>query len=79
MADNRNPISIQLIEKGIYKISIKLDNWEMSRQVTESALKDLVEEINKNFYELMGISPVYIEILIFYNHLIYLHLGCNWS
>jgi len=46
MADNINPISIKLIEKGIYKISIKLDNWEMSRQVTENALKGLIEEIN---------------------------------
>lgn len=46
MADYKNPISIQLIEKGKYKISIKLDNWEMSREVTDKALKQLLEEIN---------------------------------
>ncbi|WP_163713758.1 DUF559 domain-containing protein [Mangrovibacterium lignilyticum] len=46
MADNRNPVSIQLIKKGTYKLSIKLDNWEMSREITENALKGLLEEIN---------------------------------
>lgn len=46
MAENRNPISIKLVEKGVYKISIKLDNWEMSKHITENALKGLLEEIN---------------------------------
>lgn len=47
MVENRNPISVNLLERGKYKISIKLDNWEVSKTISEKALNDLIEEINK--------------------------------
>ncbi|KAF0203407.1 MAG: hypothetical protein FD170_1126 [Bacteroidetes bacterium] len=46
MAEKRNPIKIELINKDEYKLTIKLDNWELSRNVSETALKELQEEIN---------------------------------
>ncbi len=46
MTSNTNPISINLIEKGKYKLSIKLDNWEVSKVVSDKALSNLLEEIN---------------------------------
>jgi hypothetical protein len=46
MVENRNPISIKLVEHDRYKISIKLDSWEVSKMVSEKSLKDLVKEIN---------------------------------
>lgn len=46
MFERKNPIKIELIEKDQYKVSIKLDNWELNQIVSESALKDLQEEIN---------------------------------
>jgi len=46
MINNRNPISIKLVEKGSYKISISLDNWEVSKIVSDIALNDLLNEIN---------------------------------
>lgn len=46
MSDRRNPIKIELIEKDEFKISIKLDNWILSRNVSESALKELQDEIS---------------------------------
>ncbi len=45
MADNENPIKIELIKKDEYKVSIKLDNWEFSKIVSEKALNDLTEQI----------------------------------
>lgn len=46
MAEKRNPIKIELINKDEFKLTIKLDNWELSRIVSETALKELHEEIN---------------------------------
>lgn len=46
MIEHKNPISIKLLEKGQYKISLKLDNWEVSKIVSEKVLNDLLLEIN---------------------------------
>jgi hypothetical protein len=47
MINNTNPISIDLIEKGKYKISFNLDSWEVSKIVSDNALNNLIDEINK--------------------------------
>lgn len=46
MSERKNPIKIELVNKDEFKITIKLDNWELSKLVTESALKELQKEIN---------------------------------
>ena len=38
MTDKKNPIKIELIGKDEFKLTLKLDNWELSKIVTESAL-----------------------------------------
>lgn len=43
---NKNPISVKLVEKGKYKLSIDIDNWEVSKVVSENAINDLLTEIN---------------------------------
>lgn len=58
MAERKNPISIRLIEKGVYKLSMTLDNWEISKHITDSALNDLANEIN-NANGLSKISEVF--------------------
>ncbi|WP_066633138.1 endonuclease domain-containing protein [Labilibacter marinus] len=46
MATNNNPVKIELVKKDEYKISIKLDNWEVSKIVSEKALTDITNQIN---------------------------------
>lgn len=46
MIDHKNPIGITLVNKNEYKISIKLDNWELTRIISDAAVKELQEEIN---------------------------------
>lgn len=46
MTDKKNPIKIELIGKDEFKLTLKLDNWELSKIVTESALTELQNEIN---------------------------------
>ncbi|HNW76071.1 MAG TPA: DUF559 domain-containing protein [Bacteroidales bacterium] len=41
-----NPIQIELIKDHKYKLTIKLDNWELTRIVTETTLNELQNEIN---------------------------------
>lgn len=47
MATTINPIKIELEEKGEYKLSFKLDKWEVSQLVTESALEDIKKQIDQ--------------------------------
>lgn len=46
MAEQKNPIKIELLNKDEYKISFNLDNWQISKIVTEKALEELQEQIN---------------------------------
>ncbi|MDX8337868.1 DUF559 domain-containing protein [Draconibacterium sp. IB214405] len=46
MIINRTPIHVEHVKKGEYKISLKLDNWEISKLVNENALNELVDQIN---------------------------------
>jgi very-short-patch-repair endonuclease len=46
MISNNNPISIELIASKTYKISIKLDNWEVSKIVSDKAIDALLSSIN---------------------------------
>lgn len=42
-----NPFNIKLIEKDSFEISLEMGDWKVSKLVTERALKNLQEEINK--------------------------------
>ena len=46
LTKGKNPIRIELIGKDEFKLTLKLDSWELSKIVSESALIDLQEQIN---------------------------------
>lgn len=54
MAERKNPIKIELINKDEYRISISIENWQLSKLVSQNALKELQEHIN----EVTGLSKI---------------------
>ncbi len=44
---NQNPIEIKLVEKNNYEISIEINSWKLSQNISETALKQLQEQINE--------------------------------
>ena len=46
MIHGKTPIKVELVKKDIYKIILKLDNWEVSAQVNEKALTELKQQID---------------------------------
>lgn len=46
MVSKTNPISIDLGKRNEYNISIKLENWNLAQTISESALKDLRDQID---------------------------------
>lgn len=45
MIHSKSPIRIELVKKDVYRISLKLDTWEVSTQVNEKALKELKHQV----------------------------------
>jgi hypothetical protein len=46
MIYNKIPINVELVKKDEYKISFSIDNWEVSKNVSEKALNELREQID---------------------------------
>jgi len=46
MTSRNNPIKVELVNKGEFRISLKFNDWELSQIVSESVLKEIQEQIN---------------------------------
>ncbi len=45
MAENRNPIQVELIAKDEYEVSITINGWKVSKRINSRALKELKQRI----------------------------------
>lgn len=54
MVEKKNPVNIELVGKDEFRLTMKLDNWDISKRISEKALMELQELIN----EVTGLTKI---------------------